>query len=36
MKKSLFIILGLLLTGCQTNYFENFYNDEELEPNEEL
>lgn len=34
MKKSLFIILGLLLTGCQTNYFENFYNDEELEPNE--
>ena len=34
MKRCLFSILALLLTGCQTNYFENFYNDEELEPNE--
>lgn len=31
MNKILIFILSFLICGCQTNYFENFYNDEEQE-----
>lgn len=31
MKKILIFALCFLICGCQTNYFENFYNDEEQE-----
>lgn len=34
MKNILIILSCIFVVGCQTNYFENFYNDEELEPEE--